>query len=134
MHYRMVPYVGTGTDGDPFIPAGAAAAAAAGFPWWSIDLRPDPTERAGWCLLATGHGPPDGVALPDDPDAVMTSRVQRQLADRMGVSISARSVRDLLPELLIDHAREDGTRWRPVKPDHTGRRIMHLGPEITVER
>lgn len=134
MHYRLVPYVGSGTDDDVFRPAGSQPAEQAGFSWWSIDLRPDPTKRAGWCLLATEHGPLDGVSLPDHPDAAIPARVQRMLADRLGVPITARTLRDLLAELLIDHASEDGSRCRPVKPDHNGRRIIHLGPELTVER
>ena len=46
-HYYLVPYLGEGTDRNPFRPDGSDQ------PGWSaIDLRPDVTVLDGFALLA----------------------------------------------------------------------------------
>jgi hypothetical protein len=48
---------GSGTEADPFIPE-VVATALAEFPlmrWRTIDLRPDSSQQAGWCLVGTGR-------------------------------------------------------------------------------
>jgi hypothetical protein len=120
--YYLAPYIGLGTDRNPFRPLGSDAT-----DWTAIDLRPDPTVTAGWAFLAAAVSLPDVGLMdlgedPDDPSAARKLAVETAL----GLTLTGSSLRTIVPEVLIDHARTDGTRWRPLRP--TGQRYdIHLG-------
>lgn len=116
-------YIGTGTVEDEFRPEGAEGVVG----WWSIDLRPDRTTAAGWCILRTSSPVPVSqrvIQLPD-PDGNLSSQQRNTIANRLGVTLDpAQSVtlRQLLRHLLVDLG--DGTRWKPLR---ACRRVLQDG-------
>jgi hypothetical protein len=108
-YYYLTPYVGTGRAGDPFRPHVDTDRMA------SIDLRPDATRRDGYALVTTPEPQRGLLHLGDEPGA-RSGVVRRLLGNRLGVGLR----RDTLPQhaaaLLLEHAREDGTRWKPLRP------------------
>lgn len=125
MHYYLVPYVGKGTSDDPYRPRGAPLD---GEPWAGLDLRPDATSITGNGLLAL----PDrvqalaGFHLGDEP-YTRSEAVRQNISSRLGLSLRERSLAGIAGELMVEHAREDGTRWRPVQADASGIFRVHLG-------
>ena len=126
-HVYLCDIVGTGTEANPFVPAGIPPEAV---PGW-IDLRPDPSVATGYGIVAMtapvldarlrlfagSHG--EGLAV--------TSRVM--MGNRLGLTLTQAggpSVADMLAELLVDHARVDGTRWRPLTTAADGAKRIHL--------
>lgn len=129
-HIYLCDIVGDGSELNPFVPAGVPPEAV---PGW-IDLRPDPT-------VATGHGI---VALPArvrDPrlrlfaaasEETLAATSQTTIGNRLGLTLAKRaSVAAMLAELLVDHARTDGTRWRPLRAGVDGAmRVFLAGREV----
>ena len=68
--YYLTPYVGTGTNEDPFTPKGASGA------WSAIDLRPD-------CSVATGYAL---LCLPDRSDAADRTYLGNSKTGNMNVA------------------------------------------------
>lgn len=111
---------GTGAYRDPFIPDVDIPGV-----WGCIDLRPDQTVVDGFCLVANA----DGSALTGKAASLMTlgglsrdnadgiGRVARRLlGNRLGIDLTAgTTMRDVLRAILIDNARVDGTRWKPLQ-------------------
>ena len=112
MHDYLVPYVGTGTDRDPFRPD-----VEPGSPWAAIDVRPDVTRRDGWGLVTVPErmDRPQRRYLGDDPEA-RSAVARRAIGSTLGITLEAQTLNTGLAELLIAHARTDGTRWRPLQP------------------
>lgn len=121
MQYALVPYLGVGTPDSPYRPVGLDQPGAS-----AIDLRPDASVRAGMALIALPSVPASGFHLGDDPRAAMPATVRRRLGNALGVTVEADRLDRIAAELLIDHARTDGTRWRPLRPERHAWRI-HLG-------
>lgn len=114
MHYYLSTWVGTGTTEDPFRPA----VAAEGVDWWVIDLRPDASRVEGRCLVACAARPASETAaryLGEDPAARLSNAILNRLGNDLSLSLAAADVTRVAVELLVDHAREDGTRWRPLR-------------------
>ncbi len=130
-HYYLAPYLGAGTDDDPYRPTDATG-------WAAIDLRGDPTQQAGWCLLR-GDGPlsiPDGVDLGDDLDDAMPRRVSRGLEDRLGLVLDSRQrLREIIVELLLRHATPigDTSRWNRLQTNSKGRHRIAIGGEVVYD-
>ena len=112
-HYYLSPFIGTGTWEDKYRPPVDG-------PRGIIDLRADSTDPAGWCMLWT----PDEVAnatqlglrdLGDDTTAPLPVPVQNSIESRLSLSLTATNLGGILGELLINHARIDGTRWKPLR-------------------
>ncbi len=122
MFHYLAPYVGVGTDDDPFRPRGSEQ------PGWSaIDLRADSTVLVGRALLAVPvRDDTIGIYLGDVPDEV-SAAVKSAVESRFGLTLAATRLRQIIPELLIAHAREDGTRWRPLRVMHDGVFRVYLG-------
>lgn len=123
MHDYLVPYVGRGVEGDVFRPD-----VEPGCPWSAIDLRPDATRRDGVAIVSVPSRMhhPHRIYLGDAPSR-FSSSVRRLMGSRLGLTLRRGAVNDILPELLIQHARTDGSRWRPLWPHHAGRYEIWLG-------
>lgn len=97
--------------------------------WAVIDLRPDATRPDGLCLLATAERPGrdrGGMYLGEEPKGTLPARVASRLANMLGLNLAAHRFRSQVLELLTEHARTDGTRWRPLRPGRNGWEL-HLG-------
>src|SRR3989337_877625 len=122
-HHYLAPYVGTGTEDDPFRPKGVDGLKT----WTAIDLRADCTQAAGFALLAVETPNPSiGPYLGDDPDAERPG-LPGLIRASLGVLPEATRLRDILAELLIVHGRDDGTRHRPMRPSKDGQYTIWLG-------
>ena len=121
-HLYLAPYVGAGTDADPFRPRGSEQAG-----WSAIDLRADSTVLAGRALMAVPvRDDTIGAYLGDAPDEV-SAAIKSAIQSRFGIALAATRLRHIVPELLIAHAREDGTRWRPLRAMWDGMFRIYLG-------
>ena len=122
-HHYLAPYVGTGTEDDPFRPKGVDGLKT----WTAIDLRADCTQAAGFALLAIETPDPSiGPYLGDDPDTERPG-LPGLIRASLGILPEATRLRDILAELLILHGREDGTRYRPMRPSKDGQYTIWLG-------
>lgn len=124
MHFYLAQYRGTGTDADPFTPNGSEV------PGWSaIDLRPDPTQQAGRCLLALPErlDAAGRVYLGDSPDDQLPAAVKTALESRLGITFDGNEdrLRRVIPALLVKYA--GGARWKPLQAGHDRRLRVHLG-------
>src|SRR3990167_3942413 len=122
-HYYLSPYVGTGKEEDVFRPKGVDGLRR----WTAIDLRADCTKVAGFALLEVDD--PDssiGPYLGDDPDAERPG-LRGVFNGALKVTPEATRLRDIVAELLIVHAKDDGTRWKPVRPSKDGQFTIWLG-------
>jgi hypothetical protein len=124
VRFYLSRYRGGGTVEDPFRPV------VDGERWQSVDLRPDVSVGDGWCVVA---GPDDAatsrdvLVLGDHPDDRSVA-CRATLNSRLGLSLTSGSIRRMLARLLIDEGREDGSRWRPLRPERDGWRV-HLGDD-----
>lgn len=88
--------------------------------WSALDLRPDPADSAGRCFVAVTErpiaDPSSAVYLGESTVENLPGNTRNSLANALSLTLSARNLRDILLEVLTDHAREDGTRWRSLKP------------------
>lgn len=109
--YYLAPYVGTGSDTDPFRPQ------SSGLDFHSIDLRPNPLVAEGFCLLRLPVVIND-PALRDLGNDLsrLPVPVKNRIESALGVTLVSNRLDLAIAELLIDHARVDGSRWRPLQP------------------
>lgn len=56
------------------------------------------------------------VSLGDDPDAA-SDAVKSAIESRLGVTLADNRLRRIVRSLLVEQARTDGTRWKPLQPD-----------------
>lgn len=105
MHYYLSGWT---TDRHGFRPEADAES------WAVIDLRPDPTRREGLCLVGAPEPAEGGYSLGDGADR-LPPRTLGRLANRLGLNLAGRRFAHLAAELLIEHSRTDGTRWRPLR-------------------
>ncbi|MDP3891934.1 hypothetical protein, partial [Nocardioides sp.] len=90
----LAPYVGAGTDNDPFRPRGSEQ------PGWSaIDLRADSTILAGRALMAVPvRDDTIGIYLGNAPDATSPT-IKSAVESRFGITLTATRLRHIIPEL-----------------------------------
>lgn len=126
-YYYLSQYAGDGvTPGQEFRPAGVLPAG-----WTSIDLRPDPTSAAGWCLLTLPERADSSERhyLGESADVVPSVPGLSGLEQRLGITLTpGRILRDTIAEILLN-GTEDGTRWRSLRPGRDRRLVIHLGGE-----
>ncbi len=121
-HLYLAPYVGAGTDADPFRPRGSEQPG-----WAAIDMRATSTVVTGRALLTVPvRDDTIGTYLGDAPDEV-SAAVKSAVESRLGLTLDATRLRQIIPELLLLHAREDGTRWRPLRAMRDGVFRVYLG-------
>lgn len=124
MPYYLAPYIGAGTNLDPFRPRGSDQ------PGWSaIDLRPDGSVLTGRCLLHLPIHDPDIQLrrLADAPDETLTLLSRSAWGTALGIVINQSVFREIVAEILTLHARTDGTRWKPLRRMVDGRMRLYLG-------
>ena len=123
MHHYLAPYIGSGILLDPFRPRGSEQ------PGWSaIDLRPDCTVLTGRAVLAVPvRDDTIGTYLGQDL-RVKSAAIKTAVESRFALTLEADTIRDILVELLIAHARTDGTRWKPLRAGHDRLLKIFLGP------
>jgi hypothetical protein len=119
------------------IKAKADAATAAGHRWAMIDMRADPTQQAGRCMVWTSGvitPLPTGVnLLAAGPDDALSAGVRNAIATQIGVTVPAGTTfRQAMRRLLRAEARLDGTRWAPLVADITGQYRIFLGDHVDV--
>jgi len=119
MHHYITPYIGAGTEADPFRPRGSDQPI-----WAAIDLRPDCTILSGRAIVAlpVRQDEVGMVYLGEDLDGI-SAAIKQAFESRFSLTLRANRLRNILPELLLEHAREDGTRWRPIRPSRLRRRL-----------
>jgi hypothetical protein len=124
MHHYLVPYIGEGTDRNPFRPHGSDQ------PGWSaIDLRPDVTVLDGFALLAVPvrADAPERRYLGDALDTP-SAATRQELDSRLTLTLEATTLREQIAELLI--AAAGGSRWKPLRPTQRGVYEINLGGRI----
>ena len=122
-HYYLTSFVGTGTDANPFRARGMDVGAT------MIDLRPNGANQAGFALLAlpVQTSIPSARYLGDDLLGALPLAVRQGLATDLGITLDALTFRQAVLELLSQHARTDGTRWKPLRPGRDGMWRVYLG-------
>ena len=128
----LAPYVGVGTEPEPFRPWGVDAVQ-----WWAIDLRPDPTVADGWALLRVDEPLADTseLHLLGELDEVPRFQDSRQVERNLGLEqdvLRDLSWRQIIADLLIVHGEdiEPKGRWKRLVPDLANRLRIHLGELI----
>jgi len=124
MPLYLTPILGDGSDANPFEPVGFDQPGAG----W-VDLRPDATVNAGRGVLwlPTSNADIRLRQLADVVNEVLTGARRTFLANALSLTLSATRFRDVLAELLVTHARTDGTRWRPLQFTVEGMLEIWLG-------
>lgn len=130
LHYYLSPWAGDGRQVD-YRPVIGAAAEEAGAAWWCIDLRPNSTVTEGRALVACSARPgstPGCRYLGEDPDTTLSAQGRRQLGNELSLTLTRPdpTLRRVVIELLADHGRRDGTRWRPLQPLTRGPRSWEV--------
>ena len=128
MPYYIAPYIGSGTDLDPFRPRGSDD------PTWSaIDLRPDPTRLDGGglnaCLLwvFTPSSDPALFRLADGEQEMLSPSRRNGLRTRLGLTTLAASRWDQIALELLMTPPANG--WKALRPSRVQRRYeLWLGP------
>lgn len=126
MSFYLDTWSGTGGEDDPFRPS--LSAKFPGEPYVAIDLRRDPTRAAGRCIVRCQKVPalqlPAGTLfLADtagDPVALATRTL---IENRLGLApgdLPDLPLGRLTRRILTDLAREDGSRWRSMRPMGVG--------------
>lgn len=118
MHFYLLGWRGAGTDESPFTPD-IPPAVIGTVQWGALDLRADQTAPAGWCIVGSPSFfptlPTGTYYLGDLTPGSLPRNIRNGIGNRLGVTLQATDLGDLIGELLTVHAREDGTRWRPVR-------------------
>lgn len=120
----LAPYDGTGTRADPFRVRGQDKQTKC------IGLRANPAVATGRALCAratlpTGTG---YTQLADRLDNSLTAPRRAALQAALGVTITASNIVEVVAEILIQHGRTDGSRWRPLTPTREGKYEIYLTP------
>lgn len=123
--YRS-PIVGTGTEADPF----RSPYAGDGVGW--IDLGPVP-RTAGVALAGIGLlYLPDAVAdarltkIADTAIESSSTQTRNRLANALGINLTTnKTIAALMAEILMDHGRTDGSRWRGIRGCPSKARLAH---------
>lgn len=111
MPLYVAPLLGVGTDADPFRPP--VVQPGSGF----IDLRADSTQPGrGLLYLPTPVSLPGLQRIADELDHIPEQAERAVLGARFGVVPQALRANEVIAELLLDHGRNDGTRWKPLRP------------------
>ncbi len=127
MHYYLAPYAGDGSDIAPFRPATVAPE------WTAVDLRPNPSFTAGWCFLAMpGRLDSAGSFYLGESLDVGSVALRNGVANRLGVTLSpgVTTLRQILPELLLVLATDDGSRWKRLTSTVNNSIEIVLGGEV----
>lgn len=128
--FYLAPYVGAGSDTEPFQPDVPDAP----FAFSTIDLRGDATRLDGFCLLrVTDSLSGVGFDLGDSLDDPLPRSVSRRIENQLGLTLDSRQrLREIIVELLLRHATPDSdkTRWDRLTADHRGRMRIYLGEQI----
>lgn len=88
-----------------------------------IDLRPSGYGLDGYCFVSSEDSvgnPAGGRYLGDNLDSALPGNVRNQASNVLGFTVRNGSIRNLLAQTLIEEARTDGTRWRPLQPRQQG--------------
>lgn len=100
--YYLSTFIGTGSESEPFRPATRAFG-----PGSMLDLRPDETKQAGWCVSTVGSKTIEAsnegkwFFLTDDPKADMDKEVIARLKENLGVDFRSLTLADVLAEILL---------------------------------
>lgn len=118
----LAPFVGSGVKGDPFRPRGWDAMEG----WQMIDLRPDPTVSAGFCLLhapaSISDGLLDGIGL--DKTEVLGAALKTTLGSKLGFNFASLTTIETLMQaiLFVPHGK-----WATIRPGISGRKEVWMG-------
>lgn len=116
---------GDGSESNPFRATGTGTVTNQG----CIDLRADPTGSTGRMLCAADTLPA-GAGINQLGDTLLENMtpVRRAVLEAVfGVTLSGATVTEIIAELLITHARTDGSRWRPLLAGKDGKFHLWLG-------
>lgn len=113
----LAPIDGTGTDADPRIAHGLLTTPGMG----CIDL-----QTANRAICAADSYPAGVVQLSRLIDR-LTPAKKLALETALGITLSTDDPLGIIAELLLIHARTDGTRWRPLKAERDGTYKIYLG-------
>lgn len=116
---------GDGSESNPFRATGTGTVTNQG----CIDLRADPTGSTGRMLCAADTLPA-GAGINQLGGTLLENMtpVRRAVLEAVfGVTLSGATVTEIIAELLITHARTDGSRWRPLLAGKDGKFHLWLG-------
>jgi len=117
----LAPVDGTGTDADPRIARGLLTTPGIG----CIDL-----QAVNRFICAADSYPAGVVQLATIIDRLNPAR-KAAIEAVLGITLTADDPMEVIAELLITHARTDGTRWRPLRKDPDGTYKIYLGSQKT---
>lgn len=141
-HVYLAPYIGAGTDADPFRPRGTDDTPG----WSAIDLRPDAaTSDSGHAIVVTPSRLPvrdeaHAVYLGDDPDLPLPTIVRQRVEDRSHVGRGdlpdrMRGNQCIVADLLTLMADDvDPIRPNVLRPERDKVLRIHLGGEVWWEK
>ena len=125
MPYYLAPYIGAGTEEDPFRPLGSDQPG-----WAAIDLRPDASTLSGlnMCLLFLPNADPDAQLrqLSDAVEEVVTTGTRDAINTRLGSTITTGKLSDVIADLLIN---PPANRWKALQASR-GKFEIWLGGRI----
>ncbi len=130
--YYLSKFIG---DGKTTATAFKPKVAQYGDRWGKVDLRPDQTKQAGWCVAyldSDDHsgldGNPETICLGADPHAPLPESLRQRLNDALEVKCGGVSISDILMELCLSSP--------DFRPNLDGKYEIHLGgllKELTEE-
>lgn len=119
MLISLARITGSGTNDNPYRPAGVDELES----WSMIDLR-QPDQPDGWGIVGSDSAPRGARALSDNP-AADRLEARRAIENTLGVNVSGKHLGRQILGLMLD-GRNDGTRWRPLKPRrHAYEVVLH---------
>lgn len=118
----LVPWAGSGTREDPFVPQGLGPEVGI------IDLRPNPAVAAGWALASFPEGqalPPGAALLGSSMEETLTAQTKAMVARELGAEFpGVTTVDSLIVAMMLTPPRG---KWNRVHADHSGMLRVHLG-------
>jgi hypothetical protein len=133
--FYFAPIDGAGTDASPF------RARCFGMPGFGqIDLRPNPAVSTGWMLCASNSLPANMSGVFQITDSLIGSvnaQKKEQLRVALGLSnvneLTAATLVELLPQLLIDLPTAKPGIWKPLRPSRVdGKYKIFIGGSAPV--
>ena len=130
MPYYLAPYVGSGTDSDPFRPRRSGDVEQVG--WSAIDLRPDSSVASGpsnVCLLWLPSGAfVDGALkkVADTPDQIVPQADCDQINAFLGTTVTSGPFSDVVAQIMLN---PPPNKWNKLQPTR-GRNVIFLNGKI----
>lgn len=123
MSLQICQWQGDGTKANGFRPAGIDGI---GVDWCLWDIRPDPTQISGFCLVECAASVPGALrTIGDAPGDTLTPAARNFLNNRLGTNHTDTNLVDFLQQMAL---RPPTGKWLPVRaPDGPGSFELWIG-------